>query len=84
VEVVEDDGTVRVTVRDDGGGFDTGKGSTGFGLLGMRERVELVDGRLSIESTPGRGTVVRAELPATRALGDGEASESGPRESAQG
>jgi signal transduction histidine kinase len=84
VEVVEDDGTVRVTVRDDGGGFDTGKGSTGFGLLGMRERVELVDGRLSIESTPGRGTVVRAELPATRALGDGEASESAPRESAQG
>ena len=84
VEVVEDEGRVRVTVRDDGDGFDTGKGSTGFGLIGMRERVELVDGRLFIESTPGRGTVVRAELPATRAQEDGEASESAVRESAQG
>ena len=84
VEVVEDEGRVRVTVRDDGDGFDTGKGSTGFGLIGMRERVELVDGRLFIESTPGRGTVVRAELPATPAQEDGEASESAVRESAQG
>ena len=82
VEVLEDDCRVRVTVRDDGRGFDTGKGSTGFGLLGMRERVELVDGRLFIESTPGRGTVMRAELPARRAGRDSEASESAPRESA--
>ena len=84
VEVVEDDGRVRVTVRDDGSGFDTGGASTGFGLIGMRERVELVDGRLFIDSTPGRGTVVRAELPDTHARGDGEASESAPRESVQG
>ena len=64
VRVVERDGRVLVTVRDDGRGFDTEAGTGGFGLIGMRERVELVDGRLLIESEPGRGTVVRGELPA--------------------
>lgn len=64
LEVVEADGSVRLTIRDDGSGFETSRPGGGFGLVGMRERVELVDGRLVIESTPGRGTVVRAEIPA--------------------
>jgi signal transduction histidine kinase len=50
----------------------------------MRERVELVDGRLVIDSTPGRGTVVRAEIPALHETVDGGVSESAARESAQG
>lgn len=37
-----------------------------LGLLGMRERVEMVGGKLSIESTPGQGTTIRAELPFVR------------------
>jgi len=64
IEVVEADGHVRLLVRDDGIGFDTAEANGGFGLVGMRERVELVDGRLWIESEPGSGTVVHAELPA--------------------
>jgi signal transduction histidine kinase len=36
-----------------------------LGLIGMRERVEMVGGTLSIESEPGRGTTVRAEVPFT-------------------
>jgi signal transduction histidine kinase len=67
VEIVEGDHDVLVTVKDDGSGFDTRKPGTGFGLLGMRERVELVGGRLTIESVPGGGTIVRSELPARRA-----------------
>jgi signal transduction histidine kinase len=52
-----------VLVRDDGAGFESGTVSGGFGLIGMRERVALVGGRLAIESSPGTGTTVRAELP---------------------
>jgi signal transduction histidine kinase len=64
VEIVEDGTTVSVAVSDDGSGFDPEGADGGFGLVGMRERVELVDGRLLIDSVHGRGTVIRAELPA--------------------
>jgi signal transduction histidine kinase len=66
VKLVEGQETVDVVVSDDGVGFDTGQELSGFGLLGMQERVGLVGGTISIESTPGRGTVVRASLPAAR------------------
>jgi two-component system, NarL family, sensor histidine kinase DevS len=84
VEVVEADGSVVLTVRDDGSGFETGRPGAGFGLVGMRERVELVDGRFVIDSTPGRGTVVRAEIPAVHEPVAGGVSESAAPESAQG
>ena len=64
VEVVEDETTVRVTVQDDGRGFDPTGHTNGFGLLGMRERVELLHGVLEIESAPGEGTTVNAAFPA--------------------
>jgi signal transduction histidine kinase len=64
VEVIEEDGCVRVTVRDDGSGFDTTAPVKGFGLVGMRERVALLEGRLAIESEPGAGTTVTVSVPA--------------------
>jgi signal transduction histidine kinase len=64
VVVNEADGGVRVQVRDDGRGFDTGASSLGFGLVGMRERVELLAGTLLIESAPASGTAIEAEIPA--------------------
>jgi signal transduction histidine kinase len=64
VEIVEDDRTITVSVSDDGGGFDPDDSGGGFGLVGMQERVALVDGRLLIDSAHGKGTLVRAELPA--------------------
>jgi signal transduction histidine kinase len=64
VEIVEDENTVTVTVSDDGGGFDLDRPDGGFGLVGMEERVRLVEGRLLIDSAHGKGTVIRAELPA--------------------
>jgi signal transduction histidine kinase len=65
VEVQERDGGVHVSVRDDGEGFDTSSRTDGFGLLGMRERVEMVDGSLEIKSGPD-GTTVNAVLPVRR------------------
>jgi|SRR5450755_908607 len=63
VEVLQRKTTIVVEVRDDGVGFDCTDPTEGFGMLGMRERAELLDGKLEIESSPGRGTVVRATLP---------------------
>ena len=63
IEIAGDENTVTVTVRDDGTGFDTANPSAGFGLVGMRERVELAGGRLAIESTPHTGTRISATLP---------------------
>ena len=53
IEIREDPTTVHLTVRDDGNGFDPNAQSDGFGLLGMRERAELLDGELQIERHPG-------------------------------
>jgi signal transduction histidine kinase len=39
------------------------KGSQRLGLLGMRERLEIVGGRFAIESAPSLGTTVTAEIP---------------------
>ncbi|MGB0093267.1 MAG: sensor histidine kinase [Solirubrobacteraceae bacterium] len=63
VEVIESDTTIEVTVRDDGAGFDVIDPTAGFGVLGMRERVELLNGTFEIESSPGQGTSVRATFP---------------------
>ena len=82
VEVVEANRSVRVTIRDDGSGFEPSRPGGGFGLVGMRERVELVDGRLVIDSMPGRGTVVRAEIPAVHEPVGGGVSESTATKSA--
>ena len=56
--------TVRVTVRDDGRGFDPSAHTDGFGLLGMRERVELLQGTLEVISSPGQGTTIDVAFPA--------------------
>jgi signal transduction histidine kinase len=54
--------TVRLRVRDDGGGL-SGEGSTGFGLLGLTERAARLGGRLDVSSGPGEGTTVLVEVP---------------------
>jgi signal transduction histidine kinase len=58
------DGQVEVSVRDDGRGFDTAApAGSAYGLVGMRFRVEAEGGTLTVISTPGHGTQVRATLP---------------------
>ena len=64
------DGEVKIEVWDDGVGFNPGEATRGFGLVGMRERVELVGGTLTVESRPGGGTRVAATLPARRRARD--------------
>ena len=56
--------TVAAVIEDDGAGFDQrAVREESVGLLGMRERLSFVDGRLEIESRPGAGTTIVAEVP---------------------
>ncbi|HSO52465.1 MAG TPA: GAF domain-containing protein, partial [Actinomycetes bacterium] len=61
VDVDRDDGVVRLAIRDDGvGGADPGRGS---GLIGLKDRLEGTGGTLRVDSRPGQGTSLLAELP---------------------
>jgi len=62
VRVQTDDGSVEILVRDDGCGFDPAVGP-GRGLLGMRERVTMLGGRIEIDSRPDEGTSIASTLP---------------------
>ena len=64
VSVVRRDTGVAAVIEDDGAGFQpAATREDGVGLLGMRERLALFDGRLEIESRPGAGTTLVAEVP---------------------
>jgi signal transduction histidine kinase len=54
-------GNFELVVRDDGRGFDTARGvrDSAYGLVGMRERADVIGARLEIDSRPGAGTTVR-------------------------
>ncbi len=69
---------IRVCIRDDGKGFDVAEAISakdrprGLGLLGMKERVELVNGTFSIQSSPaGGGTEINIEIPLEQEVANG-------------
>jgi len=55
--------TLSIEIRDNGVGFPAVGKDTGFGLIGMRERIESVKGMISVTSNPGQGVTVRATIP---------------------
>jgi PAS domain S-box-containing protein len=63
VTVEETHGTLRLSVRDDGRGFDPAHRGNGIGLTNITRRVDLFNGRLEIDSAPGRGCTLTATLP---------------------
>jgi signal transduction histidine kinase len=64
VVLVRKPDAVAVVIEDDGSGFDPAHvRDGGVGLVGMRERMGLLDGRLDVESTEGHGTTLVAEVP---------------------
>ena len=65
---------VCMKIKDDGKSFQVervlhGKGSKRLGLLGMRERLEMVGGHFDVESAPGKGTTVTAQIPLRKPRG---------------
>ncbi len=68
MSITEVDGLIRMEIGDNGKSFDVrkafeAKNPKRLGLIGMKERIEMVGGKLAIDSAPGRGTTVRAEIP---------------------
>ena len=63
VELIESPAALDISVRDDGRGFEPGSEASGFGLLGMHERMAVVGGSLAIESRPDAGTRITARIP---------------------
>jgi signal transduction histidine kinase len=62
--LVRRDGRVTLVIEDDGRGFDAAEArGDGLGLVGMRERVALHDGRFTLESTPDGGTTLAVDVP---------------------
>jgi signal transduction histidine kinase len=69
VSLAMQEGQVQVSVRDDGVGFDTTtQSASAHGIVGMRFRVEAEGGSLTLQSAPGRGTLIRVSLPAATLL----------------
>ena len=70
VSLAREGDEVVLTVRDNGHGMDGGKitAPESLGLLGMKERVEQIGGRLEIQSEAGKGTTVVARVPVSQSL----------------
>jgi signal transduction histidine kinase len=62
VSVIQNSDKISVEIVDDGRGFDPQR-VRGMGILGMEERVRRLGGGLTMQSAPGKGTAVKAELP---------------------
>ncbi|MBM4137621.1 MAG: hypothetical protein FJ241_12445 [Nitrospira sp.] len=65
VSICKEDNNIRITIEDDGVGFDTSKIDTfkGFGLFSIRERLKYIGGYIKLESKPGHGTHVTVVAP---------------------
>ncbi|ULL13694.1 sensor histidine kinase [Paenibacillus sp. H1-7] len=66
IVVQEDRSEITVTVRDNGVGLQeaaVAASPSGHGLVGMKERLDLIDGRLELQSEPGKGTQVTLSVP---------------------
>ncbi|OSP39353.1 two-component sensor histidine kinase [Streptomyces sp. 13-12-16] len=79
VEYREDELVVEVVDRGKGGGTNTENPDTGFGLVGMRERVALLGGRFTAGPRPGGGFRVAARLPVPAVAGTGSGATAGTR-----
>ena len=63
VSLIAEEGELRLRVKDRGKGFDPMQISEGLGLVSMRERLRLVDGKIKLSSAPGLGTEIEAVAP---------------------
>ncbi|MGB8875176.1 MAG: GAF domain-containing sensor histidine kinase [Solirubrobacteraceae bacterium] len=68
VQIQAYDRYVRLTVDDDGRGYDPDTQTDGLGLHSMREHAQLLGGTLQIKSTPGRGTQITVDFPTGHAI----------------
>ncbi|MCQ4082315.1 sensor histidine kinase [Streptomyces sp. RB6PN25] len=70
VDVAFEGEAVRLTVRDDGDGFDASQDREGFGLRGLQARAREVNGSATVSSRPGHGTTIEVMVPVKPAVGE--------------
>ena len=65
VQLAKNENHLSITIEDDGKGFDVSsiKNKDGIGLQSMQKRIELLGGKMDIDSAIGKGTSVNIELP---------------------
>jgi signal transduction histidine kinase len=70
VAIKKREGDIFLSITDNGTGFDPGllADQNGLGIVGIRERVRLVDGTISIHSQPGHGTQIEVRVPLTKRM----------------
>jgi signal transduction histidine kinase len=84
VTILKVEDAICMKITDDGKGFhqarlSQGKKSKRLGLLGMRERVEMVNGKFTVESAPGNGTTIQAQIPLANDMHGGRKLAAGHR-----
>lgn len=77
VKIEKVDGCICMKIKDDGKGFEkdrvlSARRGQRLGLLGMRERLDMVGGKFTVTSRPGKGTTVLAQVPLINSLLGGE------------
>ena len=79
IQFANDNGYWRLAIRDDGQGIDpVGKNRSGIGLIGMRERIEMLRGNFSITTAPGVGTLIEASVPENNDMEEQDAQGQNP------
>jgi NarL family two-component system sensor histidine kinase YdfH len=66
VNISFEQGSLLVEIIDDGKGFEPNKVATGHGLLNIKERVSLLKGSVTIDSSPERGTILKVGIPVNK------------------
>ena len=66
IRLTIEDGMLALSVADDGVGLDPAEGARSFGVVGMRERVLMLGGTLTLDGAPGNGTTLLARIPLTQ------------------
>lgn len=64
IDIIQQDNRLQIEIKDDGNGFDPDSVGPGhYGLIGMQERTRIVGSSMEIDSHPGRGTILKFDLP---------------------
>jgi signal transduction histidine kinase len=68
ITIEEAGNDIRLSIIDDGKGFDSKKTNTAFGLTTMQKRISSINGEIAIDSKPGKGTRISAIVPKQQTL----------------
>jgi PAS domain S-box-containing protein len=63
IQISDDAANIKLTIQDDGQGFDTSKKKNGIGLKNIISRAELYNGTVKIDSAPGKGCLLEVNIP---------------------